>query len=213
MITVFVDESGDLGQNGGRYFIIAILVPQKAKRIANFMKAFCAKNKLQEVKASQLSFSQKQEVFNKLTSANDYTISYIVADKKHIDNQQLFRDKNLLYNYLFSFVIKKTIRSVNQDICILLDNHSTKTKSINSLCDYIKIKAFTQWGYKNNLHIRYVDSKNSKTIQAADVIANAIYARYLYGKDHFYKMLTISESIKFPKLNLDKISLLKTSFD
>jgi hypothetical protein len=198
MVTVFVDESGNLGKDG-RYFVIAIIVPQKSKRISNFMKTFCARNNLQEIKASRLSFSQKQEIFNKLTCANDYTVSYIVVDKNHINNQQLLNDKNILYNYLFSFLIKKTIRSAKEDICILLDNHSTKTKSINSLCEYIKIKSFTQWNYHNNLYIKYVDSKDSKTIQAADVIANAIYAKYIYGKDHFYNMLTISESIKFPQ--------------
>ena len=205
MITVFVDESGDLGLKGDRYFVIAIIVTQKSKRIVNFMKDFCVEYNLNEVKASLLTFSQKQYIFNKLTSANDYTVSYIVADKKNINNQKLFQDKNLLYNYLFSFVIKKTIKSANEDINILLDNHSTKTRSINSLCDYIKIKAFTQWNFKHNLHISYVDSKNSKTIQAVDVIANAIYARYLYAKYHFYNMLTISESIKFPqnKFELD----------
>ncbi len=198
MITVFVDESGDLGLKGNRYFVIAIIVPQKGKRIMNFMKDFCVENNLTEVKASLLTFPQKQHIFNKLTSANDYTVSYVVADKKNIDNQQLFKDKNLLYNYLFSFLIRKTIKSANEDVHILLDNHSTKTRSINSLCDYIKIKAFTQWNFKHNLNIGYIDSKNSKTIQAVDVIANAIYAHYLYGKDHFYYMLTISESIKFP---------------
>ena len=204
MITVFVDESGELGMKE-RYFVIAMLVPQNGKRISNFMKRFCVKNKLHEVKASQLEFSQKQEIFNKLTSANDYTISYIVVDKNNIDNQKLFADKNLFYNYIFSFLIKKTIRSTKEDISILLDNHSTKVKSINSLCDYIKIKALTQWGYKNNLHINFVNSKSSKIIQAADVVANAIYAHYIYGKNHFYKMLTISESIKFPqsKFNLN----------
>lgn len=197
MITVFVDESGDLG-NGGRYFVIALIVPQKSKRIMNFMKRFCIDNSLQEIKAYNLAFSQKQELFNKLTSANDYTVSYIVADKTHVD-PQLFRDKNILYNYLFSFLIRKTIRSAKEDIRILLDNHSTKTKSINSLGDYIKIKAITQWGYKGNLQIGYVDSKNSKTIQAADIVANAIYAKYSQNKAHFYSMLTISESIKFPE--------------
>ena len=198
MITVFVDESGDMGMKD-RYFIIAMLVPQKGKRISNFMKSFCVKNGLQEVKASRLSFSQKQEILFKLTSANDYTISYIVVDKNNIDNKKLFEDKNILYNYLFSYLIKKTIKSNKEDICILLDNHSTKVKSINSLCDYIKIKAFTQWGYQNNLQISYVDSKHSKIIQATDVVANAIYAHYIYGKHHFYNMLTISESIEFPQ--------------
>jgi hypothetical protein len=199
MITVFVDESGDLGLRGDRYFVIALIVPQRAKRVVNFMKEFCVEYDLKEVKASLLSFPQKQHIFNKLTSANDYTVSYIVADKKNIDNHKLFQDKNLLYNYLFSFLIKKTIKSANEDVTILLDNHSTKTRSINSLCDYIKIKAFTQWNFKHNLHIGYIDSKDSKMIQAIDVVANAIYARYIYGRDHFYNLLTISESIQFPQ--------------
>ena len=197
MKTLFVDESGDLG-TGGRYFIIALLASQKNKRIINFMKKFCAKNKIQEVKASKLSFPQKQLIFNKLCSANDYTVSYIVADKLNIDNKKLLEDKNLCYNYLFSFLVKKTIRSTQEDITLLLDNHSTRVKSINSLADYIKLKAYTQWGFIHNLDIRYVDSKSSKVVQAVDVAANAIYAKYTYGKDHFYNMLTISESIKFP---------------
>jgi hypothetical protein len=100
--------------------------------------------------------------------------------------------------------VKKTIKSIQEDLCILLDNHSTKVKSINSLADYIKIKAYTQWGFIHNIHIKYVDSKNSKIIQASDVIANAIYAKYCYGKEHFYKMLTISESIKFPVAKFGK---------
>lgn len=197
MKTLFVDESGDLGSKG-RYFVIAMLAPQKSKRIVNFMKKFCSRHGLPEIKASQLSVPHKQEIFNKLCSANDYTVSYIVADKHNIDNKKLFEDKNLCYNYLFSFLVKKTIKSSQEDLCILLDNHSTKIKSINSLADYIRIKAYTQWGYKHNLDIRYTDSKDSKVIQAADVIANAVYAKYTYPTGHFYNMLTISESIKFP---------------
>ena len=197
MKTLFVDESGDLGIKG-RYFVITLLAPQESKRISNFMRKFCAKNSIQEIKASQLSFPQKQLIFNKLCSANDYTISYIVADKLNIDNKKILEDKNLCYNYLFSFLVKKTIKSTQEDITLLLDNHSTKVKSINSLADYIKIKAFTQWGFTHNLNICYVDSKNSKVIQATDVVSNAIYAKYTYGKDHFYSTLTISEAIKFP---------------
>src|SRR3989338_5777678 len=197
MKTFFIDESGDLGTKG-RYFVMALLSPQKSKRISNFMRKFCAKNSIQEVKASQLSFPQKQFIFNKLCSTNDYTISYIVADKLNIDNKKILEDKNLCYNYLLSFLVKKTIKSAHEDITLLLDNHSTKVKSINSLADYVKIKAFTQLGFAYNLDIRYVDSKNSKVVQAADVVSNAIYAKYTYGKNHFYNKLTISESIKFP---------------
>jgi hypothetical protein len=196
MKTFFVDESGDLGAKG-KYFAIVLLAPQNSKRISNFMRKFCAANRLDEVKGSNLNFTQKQEVLLKLCSANDYTVSYIVADKENIDTR-IFCDKNLCYNYLLSFLVKKTIKSTSEDITIMLDNHSTKVKSINSLADYIKIKAYTQWNFKYNLSICYVDSKASKIIQATDVVANAIYAKYTYGKTHFYGMLTVSESIRFP---------------
>lgn len=179
--------------------MIAFITPQKGKRIANFMKSFCAENSLDEIKAFQLSFIQKQELFNKLNFANDYSVSYIIADKHNIEKTKLFHDNNLLYNYLFSFLIKKTIKSAREDVCILLDNRSIKTKSINSLCDYIRIKAITEWGFRHNLQISFVDSKNSKTIQAADLIANAIFTKYSFNKSHFYETLIISESIHFPQ--------------
>jgi hypothetical protein len=198
MKTLFVDESGNLGTKD-RYFVLVLLAPQRSKRIVNFMKKFTVRNNLPEVKASRLSFPQKQEIFNRLCSANDYTVSYIVADKQNIDNKKLFADKNLCYNYLFSFLVKKTIRSAQEDLCILLDNHSTKVGSINSLADYIKIKAYTQFGYQRDLQISYTNSEHSKVVQAADVIANAIWAHYNYGASHFYNMLTISESIRFPQ--------------
>ncbi len=198
MKTLFVDESGNLGAKD-RYFVLVLLAPHQSKRIVNLMRKFCARHNLKEVKASRLSFPQKQEIFNKLCSANDYTVSYIVSDKHNIDNKKLFEDKNLCYNYLFSFLVKKTIKSTPTDLCILLDNHSTKVGSINSLADYIKIKAYTQFGYQHNLQLSYTNSEHSKIVQAADVIANAIWAHYNYGASHFYNMLTISESIRFPQ--------------
>lgn len=203
MKTLFVDESGDLGKKD-RYFVIAMLLPQRNKRIVNFIKRFVVENNIQEVKASLLSFPDKQDLLYKLNTANDCTIAYVVADKHNIDNKKILEDKNLCYNYLFSFLVKNTIKYANDDISILLDNHSTKVKSINSLKDYIKIKAYFDWGFTHNLDISYTDSKSSKVIQAADIVANAIRAKYVYGKDHLYSMLTINESIKFPSNKFGK---------
>lgn len=209
MQTLFVDESGNLGTKD-RYFVLAMLAPQRPKRITNFMRRFCAKHNLDEIKASKLSVPRKQEIFNKLCSANDYVISYIVVDKRNIDNKKLFEDKNVLYNYLFSFLVKKTIRSTREDLNFLLDNHSTKVKSINSLADYIRLKAYTQFGCGHNIRLAYTDSKDSKIVQAADVIANAIWAHYNYGSSHFYNMLTISESIHFPQAKFAQKPIIHT---
>jgi len=198
MADIYVDESGDLGQNGERYFVIALIVAQKQERIKNIVKHFCASTNVAEIKASLLSFPQKQTLINKLCSVDDHSISYIVVDKNHISNMKLFEDKNLIYNYIFQHLIKPIIKSSSGDLEIILDNHTVKVKSVNSLSEYIKIKAYAEWNVTSNIHIRYMDSRHCKLLQMADVIANCIYGHYLYKKNNLYGLLRLDRSIKFP---------------
>lgn len=197
MVTIFIDESGNLGKKD-RFFVIAALVPNNSKRIYRFIKRFAKANQLNEVKGSRITFPQKQSLLQELTTQNDSSISYIVVDKLHINNKKLREDKNLCYNYASSFLLEALIKGIGEDIVVLLDNHSTRVGSINSFSDYIKIKAFTEWNFQNNLSVSYVDSRNSKIIQCVDVAANAIWARYNYNTAHLYGMLPIKHSIKFP---------------
>ncbi len=197
---LYFDESGNLGKKD-RYFVIAMLLPVNKKRIKNFTRRFCAKMGHDEIKASKLKFAQKQNLLYKLSKVSDNKISYIVADKLNIESQKLLRDTNLCFNYLFMHLVKKIISNAKENVNMLIDEHTLKVESINSLKDYLRIKAYTEWGFKNNLNISFIDSKNSKLVQTADLAANTIYARYNYNKKHLYNMLNISESIKFPYKN------------
>ncbi len=197
MLQIFIDESGDLGMNEG-YFIIAMLVAHNSKRIKNLVKNFCAKNKKEEIHSFELDFVQKQELVNKLTKQIDYSVSYIVADKMMITKKELFKNNNLLFNYLFSFLIKGILKANTDDICIHLDNRTQKVASINSLKDYIKIKAYTEWGFTKDLNIGYNDSKVCKAVQMADLVASCIRRKYFHKNDDFYKRLNIAKSIRFP---------------
>jgi hypothetical protein len=194
---LFFDESGNLGKKD-RYFIIAMLMPVNKKRIRNFTRRFCAKIEQDEIKASTLGFAQKQNLLYKLSKIPDNKISYIVADKINIESKKLLSDTNLCFNYLFMHLVKKVVSNANEDVSLLIDEHTIKVGSINSLKDYLRIKAYTEWGFTNELNISFTDSKNSKLIQVADLAANAIYARYNYNKKHLYKMLNIDQGIKFP---------------
>ncbi len=198
MIRVFVDESGDLGTKE-RYFVIALIIPQNGSRIKNIIKRYCAEHKCAELKASSMTFVKKQDILQKLSTVDDHLVSYIVVDKNNIQNQKLLEDKNLLYNYLFQWLIKPIIKAAGSDIEIILDNHSIKVKSLNSLSDYIRIKAYAEWGISYNITIKYIDSRDSKHVQMADIVANTIYAHYLYKKNNgLYGLLRIDKSIKFP---------------
>lgn len=193
---LYIDESGTLGKKD-RYFIIAMINPYNKNRIKNFLKKHCAQNGLEEVHGKCLTFPEKQKLIHKLAKKPDHHISYIVADKHHLF-EKILKDKNLCFNYLMKYLLKKTITEANENVNILLDEHTVKVKSINSLADYIKIQAYSSWGFKHEINLTYTDSRACKLVQAADLIANTLYGKYNYNKSHLYDSLNIKESIKFP---------------
>ena len=200
---LFIDESGNLGKKG-RFFVIAGLTPQKPKRIVNIIKRCCVKfgkpdRALNELKGHCLSFSQKQKILEGLNKKDDFRCSYIVADKKYL-LPKLLEDKNVCYNYLASFLFKFILKGIDEDVQIILDNHSTKVASVNSLKDYIKIEAYTKWGFNKKMTFEYMDSKMSKNLQAIDIISNVVYQRYTYNKTHLYGIIDnkFAHRIKFP---------------
>lgn len=203
MSTIFIDESGDLGQNGSRYFVIAVLAPKNKKRLDNIVKHYCANSGTIEMKAYNLNFPTKENLLRKIGSAHDYSISYVVADKKHID-PMLFRDKNILYNYLYQWAIEPIIKSSTESVNIVTDNHSVRVSSKNSLADYVKTKAYFEWRFQYPISLSYTDSRKCRAIQVADLMANTIFGKYSQNKDHLYGLLNIKDSIKFPAAKFGK---------
>jgi len=197
MASIFIDESGDLGQKGSRFFAIAAVSPINKKRLDNIVKHHCANNGIVEIKAYNLTFPAKEALLRKISSVHDYSVSYVVADKNHID-PLLFKDQNLLYNYIYQWVIEPIAKASTESINITTDNHSTRVGSKNSLADYIKAKAYFEWNVRNPISIQYLDSKVCRSIQIADLMANTIFSKYMQNKDHLYNLLKIKDSIKFP---------------
>jgi len=194
---IYIDESGNLGKSN-RYFVIAMVKFLNKKRIKNFLRKYTKKLKIGEAKGQIMPFADRQLLLNKLASKDDHFISYIVLDKNKVINSKLFEDKNILFNYLCSFLFKRTVKNCDQDITLYFDNRTVKVESGNSLKDYLKIKAYTSWNFQHELNTEYQDSKSNYCIQMVDIISNTIYRKYTNEKDHFYNKLKISESIKFP---------------
>lgn len=198
MTKIYIDESGDLGFNEG-YFIIAMLMAHNPKRIKNIIKNFCSYHKLEEAHACKLDFINKQFLINKLAKIKDYSVSYIVVDKMMVENKKLFESNNLLFNYLVSLLVKSIFKENKDDIMVYMDNRNQKVASVNSLIEYIKIKAMTSWGFDKDVKFEYCDSKNNKALQMVDLLANCIRRKYVHNKSDFYNRLNIIKSIKFPR--------------
>ena len=184
------DESGNLGLDG-RYFVIACIDTKMSKSLHNVMK-----NKLRqakklfseltkhahEVKANEAYPCVKYHILESIAS-KDLSISYIVADLRHTD-ENLLRDKNIMYNYLMKLLISKLVdeNDRNKRLNIICDKKTTKVASTNSFSDYIKLYLNYECEYNIDLNVLYLDSDagDAYIVQAADYVANAIYTQYEY---------------------------------
>ena len=66
------------------------------------------------------------------------------------------------------------------------------------MAEYIRIKAYTDWGFDYSIQVDYLDSKADRLIQAADFVSGNVYQRYNRNKLHVYSILNPDVSIKFP---------------
>lgn len=198
------DESGNLGAVG-RYFVISCIDTMNAKSLHNVMKRklkqagdkFPKLKNLHahEIKAKDAYPCVKYHILESILS-KDVTISYIVIDLKYIE-ERLLKDKNILYNFAAKILISRLITKTDEGktVNILFDNKTTKIASKNSLREYIIAHIVYEEGLDVNINFEYKDSDagDAFIIQAADYIANGLYASYEYGNE-VYKSL-IDEKI------------------
>lgn len=109
----------------------------------------------------------------------------------------MLKDKNILYNFASKILISKLITKNDEGktVNILFDNKTTKITSKNSLREYIIADIVYEKGLDVTTNFEYKDSDagDAFIIQAADYVANGLYANYEYKND-IYKNL-IKESI------------------
>jgi len=193
---VCFDESGNLGGGRGRYFVIVALQTTNPKRLKNIVQRFTLKQSLSEIKGTELSVTQRQDLINELNQKNDYEVSYIILDKVHFQRKDLL-GKNILFNYLSAFVCEDIFKASTENILLCFDNRTVKTTSKHALPEYLGTKCI-EWDVKNQLNVQFYESQNHRLIQIADLLSNTIYQSYNNSTKHFYNQINIKKSIKFP---------------
>lgn len=211
------DESGNLGVSG-RYFVISCIDTTNAKSLHNIMKRKLkqAGDKFpelktlhaHEIKAKDAYPCVKYHILESIIS-KDVTVSYIVVDLQHIE-ERLLKDKNILYNFASKILISKLITKADEGktINIIFDNKTTKIASKNSLREYIIAHVVYEKGLDVNINFEYKDSDagDAFIIQAADYIANGLYANYEYNNDIYKNIISKKQNIvqHFPYKNFGK---------
>lgn len=222
-INLFFDESGDLGLNGSRYFLISAIeisseslkpMKRRAGRVINRYKEKGNIQKNREIKGNSLKKEGRIELLHAILYKN-IKVRYIVLDiKKATFLINTADDKNACYNYLVQLIIKNVIDNYPgiKQIDLYLDNRDVKIGNRLSLKPYLYNKLVLEkidlglLDYKINFNVNYLESESCYLIQWVDIISNSIFKKYNNTTDEFYNMIKpfiVFES-KFPKKRFGK---------
>ncbi|MDO8553194.1 MAG: DUF3800 domain-containing protein [Candidatus Micrarchaeota archaeon] len=188
---LFMDESGDLGKLGSRYFTVAVVAvhdPLNLSRIIKRLRERKLKKKmheLSEIKANNSNDLIKRFVLEKV-NACDCSISALVISKDKVKDD-LFEHKDKLYNYLCGLLLEQITLNVDS-ISITIDKRETNRLLREDFDRYVerKIKAKSP---SIVIKIQHIESYASNELQVVDFIAWSIQRKYAFGDPSFYDLI------------------------
>jgi hypothetical protein len=195
---VFIDETGDLGEKGSKYFIITAIWTEdiaafdriiKNARRNKFRKEL---SKAQEIKANKSSKELIEYILERFAEIETAYAQSIILDKKKIYSDFLKRDKNKLYNF-----VCRQLSSIAPDIkelIIRIDKSKSKQSLIADFDQYLERKfRETKWNRTITIHHNY--SQSWSGLQIADVISWAVFQRFEHNNNIFFNIIEDKTSL------------------
>lgn len=193
MIEYFCDESGDLGINGSKYFVITVLEVKsqkdykKVENIISRSRKNKFKNELRyhdEIKAYKSSKKLKFHLLNKLNNTN-VKFHSIIMDKENYKNSLILKSKKPFK--LYQRMILELLFRIN------VENRFTLT--IDKFLFKRKIKSFNENIINNlntsndNIKVYHNHSQKIKGLQIADLVAWSTFQYFEKGNPEYIKKL------------------------
>ena len=196
---IYIDESGDLGSNGSKFFLIALVITNDnlpLKRISKKIRNRKLNKKMKntpEIKANKSTEEIKKFALSKLAEL-DIGIYCTVLDKKN-----MYINPTITKNQEYIDLIVRTLGRIplnENNLEIILDKSLSKKerKNLNEKLE----KEVKQYKSFANIDIFHIDSRTSGELQAIDFIPWAILRKYEQKETCYYNLIKskiISEEI------------------
>lgn len=196
-MNVYLDESGSLTKNNGKYFIVASYTIGDPHRIGNAFRKwqrskFPRKIRVQpEVKFNDPHIDDDLRVRTlSFLARQDIRIFYTFLSIKNIPIE--YREKSgQLYTEMVSETIELYLPSPEADFRVFRDQRILKGVNISEFNNYLRNRLLPKLPAKILIQIQAMDSTTSSQIQVADWICGAL-ARHHEQKprgEEFYNIL------------------------
>lgn len=188
---IFLDESGDLGKRGSKYFSIAVVYTENPKELERCIKRIRTRKlkkklkELSEIKANNSNAAVRRRVLKDLTKTSCH-IDVITVNKEKIYSY-LFEKKEKLYNYIAGILLDE-IQIHQEDVEIIVDKKYTNTILKDEFDNYIKSKIFASRP-KVNANIIHLMSHEKHGLQAADFVAWSVNRKFSFDDDSYFKII------------------------
>ncbi|MBI2631529.1 DUF3800 domain-containing protein [Candidatus Pacearchaeota archaeon] len=188
---IYVDESGDLGAFGSKYFTVVAIVVDDTKTLERIIKKVRQRKlkksikQLSEIKANNSNRLIREYILN-IVKKSQCQIFAIVVDKEQIA-KHLFEIKNELYNYLCGILMQK-LNILDGKGIITIDKKYTNTLLREDFNRYITNK-LRETNKDLKIEIKHKDSFASNELQVVDFVVWSINRKLNLGDDFYYKII------------------------
>jgi hypothetical protein len=187
---VFVDESGDLGLHGSKFFSVACVVVEDPKTLSRIIKKARERilkktlKKLPELKANNSNQKVREYVLKKIKESN-CKIYGLVVDKSKIF-WHLYEVKDRLYNYFLGILLRE-IEETGK-LIITIDKKYKNTLLRENLNEYL-VKKLKEKHPNLEIEIRQIPSYASNELQAADFVVWSIQRKFNFKDDWYFRII------------------------
>lgn len=190
---MFIDESGNLGDDGTKYFIIAALWTQTPEMLRRLIKNIRRNKfrkqlkKAQELKANSSSREVREGVLQKMSQLDDLRCHAIILEKARISSTYLKNNKNKLYNYVCG-ILAEAVGVDSKKLVVRIDKSKGKQTLRDDFNEYFKRK-WRQRFWNGEVEFYHSWSHMWAGLQLADFIAWAVFQKFEYGNDFYTKLI------------------------
>ena len=193
---MYIDESGDLGEGGSKYMILAALLidnPRDLDRIIKNMRRNKFKKQLKEameMKADKSSNAVIKHMLLKLNDVKDAKVFYIVLEKKKLFSNFLRSDKHKLYNYVAG-KLARNIGLNKMDILIKIDKSKGKQILREDFNNYF-VNCMKE---KSDIKIEHSYSHAWSGLQFADILAWSCFQKFEHNDGEYVDLIKLEQEV------------------
>lgn len=201
-ISIFLDESGDLGFNfskmgTSKVFVISLLVCHDLKTLDSFKHAVkrTLKNKVNhkkknecELHAHKTSLEVKKYFFKQLPQNGWGVYSYILNKRRVYKYLTTPQGKHRLYNFISGQLLKKISFGSSIGKVNLVIDRSKAPSEVAEFNEYLENQIESKIPLSAVLNISHLKSEASPGIQAIDLFSWGVYRKYSLEDKEWYNV-------------------------